>query len=75
METPFFCLLGSLPHSLRAPLLSHRLFPLTVLTLSGGKEVGELWHFLPWLTVVPDPLLLSEVLATAQGWVWEDFPL
>lgn len=57
METPFFCLSGLLPLSLSrlAPLVPYGLCPLTVLTPFGGKEVGELWHFLSWVHSCPTP--------------------
>lgn len=40
-----------------------------------GKKWENSGISCPGLTVVSDPLLLSEVPATAQGWVGEDFPL
>lgn len=57
METPFFCLseLLPLPLSRLAPLVPYGLCPLTVLTPFGGKEVGELWHFLSWVHSCPTP--------------------
>lgn len=57
MEIPFFCLSGLLPLPLSclAPLVPYGLCPLTVLTPFGGKEVGELWHFLSWVHSCPTP--------------------
>lgn len=57
MESPSSAFQGHFlgPHSRPAPLLPHGLCLLTVLTLFGGKEVGELWHFLPWVDSCPRP--------------------
>lgn len=38
-----------------APWVPYGLCPLTVLTPFGGKEVGELWHFLSWVHSCPTP--------------------
>lgn len=73
---PFFCPAGLGPATPQLPSTFAAIWALPTHSLnSGGKEVGEPWHFLSWFSVVPDPLLLSKIPVTAQSRAWEVFPL